>query len=90
MKARLLFRAEKSKIADVQSVAATGVTANSILAGPTESEREGGFVEVMARQENKSKKEIEKKFFENMHEHRHGDEACIGMRGTSARRLHQL
>src|SRR5205807_9601362 len=42
-----------------ESVAGTGVTANSILAGPTESEGVSGFVEAMARQENKSKKEME-------------------------------
>jgi len=34
-----------------ESVAGTGVTANSILAGPTESEGVGGFVEAMERQE---------------------------------------
>ena len=49
-----------------ESVAGTGVTANSILAGPTESEGVSGFVEAMARQENKSKAEIEKEFFENV------------------------
>ena len=49
-----------------ESVAGTGVTANSILAGPTESEGVVGFVEAMARQENKSKAEIEKDFFENV------------------------
>ncbi len=36
-------------------VAGTGVTVNSILAGPTESEGVGAFVEAMAKQENKSK-----------------------------------
>jgi NAD(P)-dependent dehydrogenase (short-subunit alcohol dehydrogenase family) len=49
-----------------ESVAGTGVTVNSILAGPTESEGVGGFVEAMARQENKSKAEIEKEFFKNV------------------------
>ena len=49
-----------------ESVAGTGVTANSILAGPTESEGVGGFVEAVERQENKSKKEIEKEFFKNV------------------------
>jgi|HubBroStandDraft_6_1064221.scaffolds.fasta_scaffold36796_4 hypothetical protein len=43
-----------------ESVAGTGVTANSILAGPLESEGVGGYVEAMARHENKSKKEIER------------------------------
>jgi NAD(P)-dependent dehydrogenase (short-subunit alcohol dehydrogenase family) len=33
-----------------ESVAGTGVTVNSILAGPTESEGVGGFVEAMAKQ----------------------------------------
>ena len=43
-------------------VAGTGVTVNSILAGPTESEGVGAFVEAMAKQENKSKAEVEKQF----------------------------
>jgi NAD(P)-dependent dehydrogenase (short-subunit alcohol dehydrogenase family) len=47
-----------------ESVAGTGVTVNSILAGPTESEGVGGFVEAMAKRENKSKQAIEKEFFE--------------------------
>ena len=46
-----------------ESVAGTGVTVNSILAGPTESEGVSGFVEVMAKQQNKSKREVEKDFF---------------------------
>jgi NAD(P)-dependent dehydrogenase (short-subunit alcohol dehydrogenase family) len=41
------------------------VTANSILAGPTESGGVGDFVEAMAKQQNKSKEEMEKKFFEH-------------------------
>jgi NAD(P)-dependent dehydrogenase (short-subunit alcohol dehydrogenase family) len=49
-----------------ESVAGTGVTVNSILPGPTESEGVGGFVEAMAKQQNKSKQEIEKEFFEHM------------------------
>lgn len=48
-----------------ESVAGTGVTANSILAGPTESEGVGGFVEAMAKQQNKSKEEVEAEFFEH-------------------------
>ena len=48
-----------------ESVTGTGVTANSILAGPTESEGVAGFLEAMARQQNKSKKEMEKDFFEH-------------------------
>ena len=39
---------------------------NSILAGPTESEGVGGFVDAMAKQQNKSKAEIEKEFFKNV------------------------
>jgi NAD(P)-dependent dehydrogenase (short-subunit alcohol dehydrogenase family) len=48
-----------------ESVAGTGVTVNSILAGPTKSEGVGGFVEAMAKQQNKSKEAVEKKFFEH-------------------------
>jgi NAD(P)-dependent dehydrogenase (short-subunit alcohol dehydrogenase family) len=48
-----------------ESVAGTGVTVNSILAGPTASEGVGGFVEAMAKQQNKSKEEVEKEFFEH-------------------------
>jgi NAD(P)-dependent dehydrogenase (short-subunit alcohol dehydrogenase family) len=49
-----------------ESVAGTGVTVNSILAGPTESEGVGGFVDAMAKQQNKSKQTIEKEFFEHV------------------------
>ena len=49
-----------------ESVAGTGVTVNSILAGPTESEGVGAFVEAMAKQEKKSKAEVEKQFFEHV------------------------
>ena len=49
-----------------ESVAGTGVTVNSILPGPTESEGVGGFVEAMAKQRNKSKEVIEKEFFEHV------------------------
>jgi NAD(P)-dependent dehydrogenase (short-subunit alcohol dehydrogenase family) len=49
-----------------ESVAGTGVTVNSILAGPTESEGVGGFVEAMAKRQNKSKAEVEKEFFEHV------------------------
>ena len=48
-----------------ESVAGTGVTANSILAGPTASEGVGGFVEAMAKQQNKSKEEVEREFFDH-------------------------
>ena len=49
-----------------ESVAGTGVTVNSILAGPTESEGVAVFVEAMAKQQKKSKVEIEKEFFERV------------------------
>ncbi|MGA2456438.1 MAG: SDR family oxidoreductase [Terriglobales bacterium] len=49
-----------------ESVAGTRVTANSILAGPTESEGVAGFVEAMAKHQKKSKGEIEKEFFEHV------------------------
>ncbi|MGA3046163.1 MAG: SDR family NAD(P)-dependent oxidoreductase [Terracidiphilus sp.] len=48
-----------------ESVAGTGVTVNSILVGPTDSEGVGVFVEAMAKQQNKSKETVEKEFFEN-------------------------
>jgi NAD(P)-dependent dehydrogenase (short-subunit alcohol dehydrogenase family) len=47
-----------------ESCPGTGVTVNSILAGPTASEGVGGFVEAMAIQQNKSKEQVEKEFFE--------------------------
>jgi NAD(P)-dependent dehydrogenase (short-subunit alcohol dehydrogenase family) len=47
-----------------ESVAGTGVTVNSILPGPTESEGVGSFVEAMAKQQHRSKEQIEKEFFE--------------------------
>ena len=46
-----------------ESVAATGVTVNSILAGPTASEGANEFVDGMARQQGVTKAEIEKQFF---------------------------
>lgn len=49
-----------------ESVAGTGVTVNSILPGPTESEGVSGYVEAMAKQQNKSKQAIEKEFFEHV------------------------
>lgn len=49
-----------------ESVAGTGVTVNSVLAGPTESEGVGGFVETMAKQQKKSKEQIQKEFFEQV------------------------
>ena len=49
-----------------ESVAGTGVTVNSILAGPTESEGVAGFVDAMAKQQSKSKQDVEKEFFEDV------------------------
>jgi len=49
-----------------ESVAGTGVTVNSVLPGPTASEGVGGFVEELARAQNKSKTDVEKDFFRDM------------------------
>ncbi len=49
-----------------QSAAGTGVTVNSILAGPTASEGVGTFLDTMAKQQSVSTKEIEKWFFSNV------------------------
>lgn len=46
-----------------ESLAGTGVTVNSILAGPTASEGAGQFIESMAKQQNISKAEVERQFF---------------------------
>jgi NAD(P)-dependent dehydrogenase (short-subunit alcohol dehydrogenase family) len=46
-----------------ESVAGTGVTVNSILAGPTASEGASKFVEDMAKQQGISTAEIERQFF---------------------------
>lgn len=46
-----------------ETAAGSGVTVNSILAGPTESEGVGGFVEALAKQQNKSNREVEREFF---------------------------
>jgi len=48
-----------------ESLAGTGVTANSILAGPTESAGVGAFVESLAKQQKKPKAEVEREFFQN-------------------------
>ena len=48
-----------------ESVAGTGITVNSILAGPTDSEGVGGFVQALAKQQNKSTQQVEKEFFEH-------------------------
>ena len=47
-----------------ESVPGTGITVNSILAGPTASEGVDIFVEAMAKQQNKSVQQVEKEFFE--------------------------
>jgi len=46
-----------------ESVAGTGVTVNSVLAGPTASEGASEFVDNMARQQGITKAEVEKQFF---------------------------
>jgi NAD(P)-dependent dehydrogenase (short-subunit alcohol dehydrogenase family) len=46
-----------------ESVTGTGVTVNSILAGPTASEGAEAFVESMAKQQGVTKAEVEKQFF---------------------------
>ena len=46
-----------------ETTAGSGVTVNSILAGPTESEGVGSFVKAMAKQQNKSNEDVEKEFF---------------------------
>jgi NAD(P)-dependent dehydrogenase (short-subunit alcohol dehydrogenase family) len=48
-----------------ESVAGTGVTVNSILVGPTESEGVEVFVKAMAKQQNKSKDQVEREFFQH-------------------------
>jgi len=47
-----------------ETVAGTGVTVNSVLAGPTESEGVGAFLDSLAKQQNLSKADMEKMFFE--------------------------
>jgi NAD(P)-dependent dehydrogenase (short-subunit alcohol dehydrogenase family) len=49
-----------------ESVAGTGVTVNSVLAGPTASEGVSGFLASMAKQQNISEAEIERQFFEKI------------------------
>ncbi len=46
-----------------ESLAGTGITANSVLPGPTRSRGVGDFVAAMASQEGKSAAEIETEFF---------------------------
>ena len=47
-----------------ESVAGTGVTVNSVLPGPTQSEGVGSFLQSMAKQQNLSTEQIEKEFFQ--------------------------
>jgi NAD(P)-dependent dehydrogenase (short-subunit alcohol dehydrogenase family) len=49
-----------------ESIPATGVTVNSVLAGPTASEGAGNFVESAARQQGISKEQVERQFFLTM------------------------
>ncbi|HTB92397.1 MAG TPA: SDR family NAD(P)-dependent oxidoreductase [Candidatus Sulfotelmatobacter sp.] len=49
-----------------QTLAGTGVTANSVLVGPTASEGVGTFVKDFARQQGISEAEFEKQFFVNV------------------------
>ena len=46
-----------------ESVAGTGITVNSILVGPTNSEGVGNFMEDMARQQGVTPAQVEKEFF---------------------------
>lgn len=48
-----------------ESVVGSGVTVNSVLAGPTASEGASKFVEDMAKQQNVSTAEIERQFFQS-------------------------
>jgi NAD(P)-dependent dehydrogenase (short-subunit alcohol dehydrogenase family) len=47
-----------------ETVAGTGVTVNSVLAGPTESEGVGVFVKELAKVQHKTKEQVEREFFE--------------------------
>ncbi len=49
-----------------ESLAGTGITVNSVLAGPTASEGATAFVEDVARQQGVTTAEVEKQFFERM------------------------
>ena len=49
-----------------ESVANTGVTVNSVLPGPTESEGVSQFVDDLAKDEGKSREEVEEMFFEKI------------------------
>ena len=47
-----------------ESFPGSGVTVNSVLAGPTNSEGVATFVEGLAKQQGKTKEEVEREFFE--------------------------
>ena len=47
-----------------EGVAGTGVTVNSVLAGPTESEGVGVFVKELAKAQHKTKEQVEHEIFE--------------------------
>jgi NAD(P)-dependent dehydrogenase (short-subunit alcohol dehydrogenase family) len=47
-----------------ESIPNTGVTVNSILAGPTESEGAGNFIKALAAQQSKTKEQVEQEFFQ--------------------------
>jgi len=49
-----------------ESFPASGVTVNSVLVGPTESEGVSTFVEGLASQQGKSKEDVARDFFEHM------------------------
>ena len=48
-----------------ESFPASGVTVNSVLVGPTESEGVGAFVEGLAAQQGKTKEEVARDFFQH-------------------------
>jgi len=49
-----------------ESFPASGITVNSVLAGPTDSEGVSTFVEDLATQQGKSKEDVTRDFFEHM------------------------
>jgi NAD(P)-dependent dehydrogenase (short-subunit alcohol dehydrogenase family) len=48
-----------------ESIPASGVTVNSVLAGPTESEGVAAFIESLAKQQGESKESVVRDFFEH-------------------------
>jgi NAD(P)-dependent dehydrogenase (short-subunit alcohol dehydrogenase family) len=49
-----------------ETTAGTNVTVNSVLPGPTASEGANTFVEKLARDQNTTRQEVERQFFQNM------------------------